>query len=268
MKAPWRKLTEFQTACIALVAVVVVVVTVAWWALAPRRRSRMEQPVQFPPNAGPGEMRVELRDLIPFKAILGPTPRFVGEIHNTGSVPVERPRVDLTLLYNYKKASGEGAVRVGETSDCRAFAHVLYPGEHAPCAIRFERSNHETWDSYRVTFSPLHAPPEGFERPKLEIFDLKVIPAIRDASSRVEGKIRNLTGRALKGVYLAVSVYGRDGKIVGADSTVATNTRSTKGKGRLELNVEEVGEIIKEIDDVAAAPVSCAVIVSHVDFGP
>ena len=85
------------------------------------------------------------------------------------------------------------------------------------------------------------------EEANLRVDDLKFTPKKGHSTCSVEGKITNLSSFKAKSVWALVSLYGADGKIVGADQSLIAGSDLEAGASAL---------LSSKIYDVAATPVT------------
>jgi hypothetical protein len=214
-------------------------------ALAACQRGRRHQ---GKPRVEAGGVRAELRDVVVTRHPFHGEDSFLGELHNTGSAPIDSPAGRLTL----------GLL----TAQC-TFRGIVEPGEKVPCDLRF------------VPAIPRHAGPIEAEvlplrvargrRPALRLLDARLHPKLGDGRPSVTGHVRNDSGRDLYPVYVIASVYGDDGKIVGAESTlVDANEGAPPSREHTDsygvLRAGQVGAFRAVIERQAATPVTFSVV--------
>jgi hypothetical protein len=174
-----------------------------------------------PPMTG-GDLKAEVRDLRHFKGDFGKTRHFVGEIINTGADPVGFPTAKVTLFDTANTAVDSGT--------CASLVRVLEPGEKVPCTFSVFKG--ENFATFKVEMSPMRSFYRG-ELAKLEITDIKFTPKRGYNPHQLEGKITNKGTFKAKSVWALVSLYGVDGKIVGADQTVIAGNDLDQGASAL-----------------------------------
>jgi hypothetical protein len=198
---------------------------------------RRPPPAPPPPVAGPtraapapigggstpsGTVKGELRDLRDFKAELGKSRHFVGEIHNTGTEPLGYPSAKVTFY-----DASDTAI---DTSTCSSLVRLLPPGEKIPCTFSTLKA-----DGFVRTRAEVNALRSHFKGslPNLEVTDVKFFPKAGYKPHTLEGKVKNLSGFRAKHVWAVVSLYGADGKIVGADQALVAGTDLDAGGAAL-----------------------------------
>jgi hypothetical protein len=159
-----------------------------------------------PPSTPTGQLRAELRDLRDFKGDFGKARHFVGELHNTGDETLGYPNAKITLYDASKTAIDSGT--------CASLVRVLPPGQKVPCFFSTFKS--EAYTTYKTEITPVKSYFKG-DLPELALSDVKFIPKKGYSPHQLEGKITNKSAFKAKSVWALVSLYGADGKIVGAD---------------------------------------------------
>jgi hypothetical protein len=198
-------------------------------------------------------LSAELRDVVFVRPELRKCPSYIGEIHNTGSVAITNPSARFTLIYP------EGGR--GEEAFCNTILiGALEPGEKVPCIVDFHRSALGTGAIPRVELLPLE-PAKG-RRPKLTVVDAVLIPPTRTWFPGVSGHVRNDSGRDLKGARVVVSLYGRDGRIVGGRSALV-NYKATGA-----LSAGATGEFTAWVEEHTGTPVTFAVLTTARELVP
>jgi hypothetical protein len=187
-----------------------------------------------PPNAPLGSLRAELRDLRDFKGDFGKSRHFVGEIHNTGDEPLGFPSAKVTLY--------DAANTAIDSGSCTSLVRVLPPGQKVPCF--FSTFKAATYASYKTEITPIRSFYKG-ALPDLAISDVKFTPKKGFSPHQLDGKITNKSSFKAKSVWALVSLYGADGKIVGADQALVAGTDLEPGSGAL---------FSAKINNVAATP--------------
>jgi hypothetical protein len=161
-----------------------------------------------PPTLTGGDVKAEVRDLRHFKGDFGKSRHFIGEIVNTGTDSIGFPTAKVTLF-----DAGNTAV---DSGTCASLVRVLEPGEKVPCSFAIFKS--DSFTSFKVDINPMRSFYRG-ELAKLEITDIKFTPKRGFNPHQLEGKITNKGAFRAKSIWALVSLYGVDGKIVGADQT-------------------------------------------------
>jgi hypothetical protein len=202
-------------------------------ANAPELKSTSDKTPGIPGLPEAGDLKAELRDLREYKAAVGTTRHFVGEIHNTGSGNIGFPMAKVVLY--------DDANTAVESGTCMSVVRVLPPGEKVPC--NFLVTGNKTWKTHKVELTPQRSFFRG-ELAKLEITDVKFTPKKRVyGSHEIDGKITNQSAFTAKGVMAIISLYDKAGKIVGsAQVPVAGNNLATGTSARFEGKVFEVAE--------------------------
>lgn len=181
----------------------------------------MPSTIAPPPTTG-GDLKSEVRDLRHFKGEFGKTRHFVGEIVNTGTDPVGFPSAKVTLFDTSNTAVDSGT--------CASLIRVLEPGEKVPCT--FSAFKADSFATFKVEMTPMRSFYRG-ELAKLEITDIKFTPKRGYNPHQLDGKITNKGAFKAKSVWALVSLYGVDGKIVGADQTAIAGNDLDPGASAL-----------------------------------
>lgn len=185
-----------------------------------------------PPPLTAGDLKAEVRDLRGFKGDFGKTRHFVGEIHNTGTDPIGFPTAKVTLF--------DAANTAIDSGTCASLVRVLEPGEKVPCVLSVFKA--DTFSSSKVEITPMKSFYRG-ELATLEVTDIKFTPKKGYTPHELQGKITNKSSFKAKNVWALVSLYGADGKIVGADQTlVAGNDLEPGGGGIFKAKVYNVAD--------------------------
>jgi hypothetical protein len=187
-----------------------------------------------------GSLDAELRDLRAFKSDLGKMRHFVGELHNTGDVPLGFPSAKVTL-YDASNTALESAA-------CASPVRVLPPGKKVPCSFTTRKT--DAYTSYKVEITPVKANYKG-DLPDFAISDLKFTPKKGSSPHQLDGKITNKSSFTAKQVWALVSLYGVDTKIVGAEQALVSGT---------DLEPGASGLFSAKLHNVAAAPEKYSVI--------
>jgi hypothetical protein len=175
-----------------------------------------------PPPTSTGELKAEVRDLRHFKGDFGKTRHFVGEIHNTGTAPMGFPSAKVTLFDASNTAVDSGT--------CASLVRVLEVGEKVPCTFSVFKA--DTFNTFKVEITPTKSYYRG-ELAKLDITDIKFTPKRGYNPHQLEGKITNKGAFKAKSVWAIVSLFGTDGKIVGADQTLIAGNDLDPGAGAI-----------------------------------
>lgn len=186
------------------------------------------------PTAPAGSLRAEIRDLRDFKGDFGKVRHFVGELYNTGEEPLGFPNAKVTLYDASKTAIDSGT--------CASLIRVLPPGAKVPCF--FSTFKADTYTTYKTEITPMKAYYKG-ELPELSIADVKFTPKRGYSPNQLDGKITNKSNFKAKSVWALVSLYGADGKIVGADQALIAGT---------DLDPASSALFSSKIHNVAAPP--------------
>lgn len=182
-----------------------------------------------------GDLRAELRDLRDFKSEFGKARHLVGELVNTGDEPVGFLSAKVTVYDAQSTALDSGT--------CTTLVKDLAPGDKVPCTLSIFKV--DTWASLKVDVRPLRASQPS--APDLTVSDTKLTPKSGHTPNTVEGKILNGSDRAAKNVWAVVSLYGADGKIVGADNALVAGN---------DLQPGQAGSFTARCYNVAAPPVT------------
>lgn len=191
----------------------------------------LDDPFGVKPSAN---MKAELKDLRNFKAEYGNTIHFVGEIHNTGSEAIGFPNIKVTFYDDSNTAIDSGT--------CSSLIRQLDPGEKVPCTFSLFKTT--KWASYKSDINPMRPLFTG-KPAKLKISDTKFSAKRGFQPHQVEGKITNESAFKAKSVWALVSLYDKEGKIVGSDQALVAGNDLDAGAG---------GLFSAKIYNVAAAP--------------
>ena len=131
---------------------------------------------------------------------------FVGEVHNIGDQPLERPEVSVVLY------DATGQVLANE----RGFAtqDIVAPGQRVPVRIVFTTPPAQ-WSKFQVLFQP-----EAATEPGLHNYaDLtpSALNLVRSPTSGylVSGTVKNSGARPARYIQAVVTLYGGNGQVVG-----------------------------------------------------
>ena len=188
------------------------------------------------PAATTGTLKAELRDLRDFKGTFGKARYFVGEISNTGDTPLGYPSAKVTLLDASSTAIDSGT--------CASVIHALAPGEKVPCTFLTLKS--DAFATTKIEITPMRAYSKK-EEADLKVEGIKFTPKKGYSPHQIAGKITNLSSFKAKSVWALVSVYGADGKIVGAEQSLVAGSDLDAGSSAL---------FSSKIYNVAATPVT------------
>jgi hypothetical protein len=159
-----------------------------------------------PPTVPTGQLRAELRDLRDFKGDFGKARHFVGELHNTGEEPLASPHAKVTLY--------DASNTAIDSSSCSSRVRVLPPGQKVPCFFLTFKA--DTYTTYKTEITPVKADYKA-DIPEFAVSDVKFTQKKGYSPYQLDGKITNKSSFKAKSVWALVSLYGADGKIVGAD---------------------------------------------------
>lgn len=184
--------------------------------------------------AGSGSLKAELRDLRESKSDFGKGHYFVGELYNTGDTPLGFISAKVTLLDASNTAVDSGV--------CASVVQALPPGEKVPCAISMFKA--ATYATTKIDITPMRS---YTTKPlaDLKVENIKFTPKKGYSPHQLEGKITNLSSFKAKSVWALVSLYGADGKIVGAEQTLVAGS---------DLDGGQSGLFSAKIHNVAGAP--------------
>ena len=202
----------------------------------PPRTGSTSGAVGTTPTAATGTLKAELRDLRDFKGTFGNARYFVGELYNTGDAPIGYPSARVTLL----DASGTAI----DNGTCASIIHALPPGEKVPCTFLSLKS--DGFASTRIESTPMRSYSKS-PAADLKVEGIKFIPKKGYSPHTLEGKITNLSSFKAKPVWALVSLYGSDGKIVGAEQTLVAGSDLEGGASAL---------FSAKLYNVAATPVT------------
>jgi hypothetical protein len=173
-------------------------------------------------SLGTGTLKAELRDLREFKADFGKGRYFVGELYNTGDTPLGFPSAKITLLDASNTAVDSGI--------CASVVQALPPGEKVPCT--FSTFKAATYATSKIDITPMRSYTTK-ARAELKVENAKLTPKKGYSPYQLDGKITNLSAFKAKSVWALVSLYGADGKIVGAEQTMVAGSDLEAGQGGL-----------------------------------
>ena len=185
-------------------------------------------------GAATGSLKAELRDLREFKGDFGKGRYFVGELYNTGDTALGFPSAKITLLDASNTAVDSGT--------CASVIQLLPPGEKVPCT--FSTFKAVTYATSKVDINPMRSYTTK-ARADLKVEGIKFTPKKGYSPNQLEGKITNLSSFKAKSVWALVSLYGADGKIVGAEQTLVAGS---------DLDGGQSGLFSAKVYNVAAAP--------------
>ncbi len=200
---------------------------------APPPRSGSADPT---PVEATGTLKAELRDLRDFKGTFGKARYFVGEIHNTGDAPIGYPSAKVTLL----DASGTAV----DSGTCASVVHALPSGEKVPCTFLTLKA--DSFATTKIEITPMRAYSKK-EEANLKVEGIKFTPKKGYSPHQLDGKITNLSAFKAKSVWALVSMYGADGKIVGAEQSLVAGS---------DLDASSSALFSSKIYNVAATPVT------------
>lgn len=206
-----------------------------------RRLARQPRTLAAASRRDGATLGAEIREVAFARRELRINPFFVGEIVNTGTEALELPRAWVTL------ADGDAGVR----GLCQPMIWSLEPGEKVGCAADVSISPFD-WTDGRVELEPLVRAKE--HRPKLTVLDAAMGHAETELNPWIRGHVRNDSGRRLATVWAIVSIYGADGRIVGAENVVVNE------KAGGDLAAGAIGELAVELRTLASEPVTFTVL--------
>jgi hypothetical protein len=169
-----------------------------------------------------GTLKAELRDLHESKADYGKGHYFVGELYNTGDTPLGFPSAKITLLDASSTAVDSGI--------CSSVVQSLPPGEKVPCT--FATFKAATFASTKIDITPMRSYTTK-ALADLKVENIKFTPKKGYSPHQLEGKITNLSSFKAKSVWAIVSLYGADGKIVGAEQALVAGSDLDGGQSAL-----------------------------------
>ena len=191
------------------------------------------------PAATTGTLKAELRDLRDFKGTFGKARYFVGEIYNTGDTALGYPNAKVTLLDASSTAVDSGT--------CASVVHSLAPGAKVPCTFLTLKT--DSFATTKIEITPLRAYSKK-EEADLKVEGTKLTLKKGYSPHQVDGKITNLSSFKAKSVWALVSLYGADGKIVGAEQSLVAGSDLDPGSSAL---------FSSKIYNTAATPVTVQV---------
>ncbi len=130
----------------------------------------------------------------------------LGEVHNLHSEPVELVQVQVSL---YDEQGSPLAYQSGFT-----FVDQIPPGESGPFGILFDQGPSRFATYQIVPLSAVPAREEGRTSLRLSAHDL-VGEDLGPAAYAVRGQVRNEDGASLEAVFVIVTVYDGEGKVLG-----------------------------------------------------
>lgn len=187
-----------------------------------------------PPTAPLGSLKAELKDLRDFKGDFGKARHFVGELYNTGDEALGFPTAKVTLY--------DAANTAIDSGTCASVVRVLAPGQKIPCF--FSTYKTDSYSTYKTEITPMKSFYKG-DLPEFGISDTKFVQKRGYSPYQLDGKITNKSSFKAKSVWALVSLYGADGKIVGAEQALVAGT---------DLEAGTSGLFSAKIYNVAAAP--------------
>ena len=131
---------------------------------------------------------------------------FVGEVHNTGDQPLERPEVSIVLY------DATGQVLANE----RGFAtqDTVAPGQRVPVRVVFTTPPGQ-WTKFQVLFTPQAATDVGlYTYDDLTPLALNFVRSAKTGHS-INGAVKNTGLRDVRFVQAVVTLYGAGGQVVG-----------------------------------------------------
>ena len=164
-------------------------------------------------GAATGSLKVELHDLRDFTGSFGKARYFVGELQNTGDAAVGYPSAKITLY--------DAANTAIDSSVCSSVIRLLPPGEKVPCT--FSSSKADGFKTSKAEITPVRSYLKGSPA-ELKVEGIKFTPKKGYSPNQLEGKVTNLSSFKAKSVWALVSLYGTDGKIVGAEQTLVAGS--------------------------------------------
>jgi hypothetical protein len=183
------------------------------------------------PATPDGSLKAELRDLRDFKPSVGNLRHFVGEIHNTGTAEIGFPLAKVTLL--------DAANTAVESGTCASIVRLLPPGEKVPCTFTTLKTQYTT---FKAEITPVKSFFRG-QLAKIGISETKFTPKRGFTPHTLEGKLTNESTFTAKKVTAIVSLYGKNGKIVGADQELVAGDNLAPGaSGRFTAKVFNAAE--------------------------
>lgn len=163
-------------------------------------------------------LRAEFSDIVALPDGIGNI-YFVGMFTNTGETPVY-PRAEIALY-----DAGGKKVAVARGYGIRGY---ILPGEKTPIQILVTAA--PSYAAVRSIGVP-EIPGYYQERPKLAVMGLKLKrPGSSMDRHRVEGIVKNRSGKNTRFVQLAVAVFDGSGKIIGYDSNFLGQTVLAAGE--------------------------------------
>jgi hypothetical protein len=123
---------------------------------------------------------------------------------------------------------------------CASLIRVLEPGDKVPCTFSLFKA--ETSTNYKTEIKPMKAFFRG-EMAQLEVTETKVTPKRGYKPAQVTGKITNKSPFKAKMVMALAALYGKDGKIVGADQAlVAGNDLEPEASALFDAKIYNLAE--------------------------
>jgi hypothetical protein len=185
-----------------------------------------------PPPAG-GKLSAELRDVRTFTSNAGKRLHFVGEIHNTGTEPIEFPTARVTLYDRRKAALGSDL--------CASAVRVLPPSEKVPCTFTTKRP--AAFSTFRAEIAPVRALFKG-QLATLRIADTSFKPKRGASPYQVEGRLTNESSFTARSVWAIVSFHGSDGRIVGvSQASVASRDLAQGASSAFSAQILDVADV-------------------------
>ncbi len=173
-------------------------------------------------GTGTAALKVELHDLRDFTSSFGKSRYFVGELQNTGDTAVGYPSAKVTLF--------DAANTAIDSSVCASVIRLLPPGEKVPCT--FSSAKADGYKTSKTEITPMRSYLKGSPA-EFKVEGIKFTPKKGYSPNQLQGKITNLSTFKAKSVWALVSLYGTDGKIVGAEQTLVAGSDLDAGASAL-----------------------------------
>ena len=188
------------------------------------------------PSAEPAvEGKLEMQDVRLFPARGSKANVYViGELVNTGTVPLNAPRAKITLF----DASNSAL----DSTTCGALiVRDLQPNEKVPCFSVVSKAT--GWKTFKVE-SEFSKGIANYRPADLKITEVEsTSPRSVFGAHKVTGKITNQSNFVAKSVWVVVGLYDGNGKIVGSGKTlVAGNDLEPGSTGRFTVSIYNVAD--------------------------
>ncbi len=186
---------------------------------------------EAPPTPTPTPMPFQIQNLTFYRAPTGEL-WCLGEVLNTGDVPLEQVQVEITLLDDQGNEIGRASAFVQ--------ADLVEPGERAPFTIQFDGAPPSFASYHASALSGVPAYVGSYYR-DLEVREPRGVGE-RYAAYRVTGRIANIGPEEAVSVNVIVTVYDALGRVIGVRREVPEhNVIPRGGETTFEVEVAPIG---------------------------